>query len=157
MALTVRKPEIIRRLTERLGLEIGPVAPDFTLLPDLRVTSSIDELLRKRLFGIRQDIAVTAVGTVTLFNVPAGKRWNVKFMRCEKQTGTFTLSGFYFWISTVMPPLKLFSPSATTLLYGHLDKDFMLDQNWGIVVNVDVLSVAGTVFVDYIYEEEDAY
>ena len=76
--MKINKPALIRRLTDRFGIEPGVIAPYMNLLPMVVLVSNADELLAEAKIGYEAKNLTAAAGTFTsYFEVPTGKRWRL--------------------------------------------------------------------------------
>lgn len=109
---TIRKPEILRRLTERLGIEPGVISPDLVLPGAISLVVDLDALLEEAVADTNGALVLTpAAGSfVEAFLVPVGEVWELLMITRSLTTANSNIGAR---IGGQYIPL---SPPATTAL-----------------------------------------
>jgi hypothetical protein len=152
---TIRRPSILRRLTDRLGIEPLAQASDMNLSPQVVGITNLDELLAETKIAAFT-ISVTANAYYTLATVPVGKRWKIVSYRISRQSGTYTFSYTAIvnaaGVSTIVDEYV-----AATSRQHNPPQKFPMDEGSYIRILTGGYSVTGDLELSMLYEEEDAF
>jgi len=146
----IRKPSILRRLTERLGIEPGILATDRVLSQIVQPITNVDELLQA--VGITLATGNLETGNIEI-PVPRVKRWTLLGISRATTTGLTT-------VRLVAPSgdtydLDPTTASAQNWLFG---KGFIIDQLWIIrLLQTSNAADASGKTLSAWFIEEDAY
>ena len=147
-----RKPEIIRRLTKKLGIEPGLIARDLHLPAAIALSSNLDELLREPAIDTHSNDISGAAGThFPYFPVPAKKRWRLIAYNREASIGDSRVE-----ISDGTLRFGLEAIAAATNV-DILPQFLTLDQDWTVGLRTTGNVADTAINLDIYYEEEDAF
>jgi len=154
--LQVRKTGIIRRATERLGLE-GLATQLLSLVPFVFLTSDTGDLLKDMRIEMVTNVDPGATGYHSYWTVPPKKRWKVYGVAIFKLSGTsidFSSLVIGDEKGTTFPFLAW---SATTEKTITPDPAIPLKEGWTIAFGNPTYTAGDKSYSRIYYEEEDAY
>ena len=149
------RDDLFRKLIERYKLERMIDPPPTGVLTILQPITDADALLREGKCAY-VDLAVTTTGIKFITNVPQNKRWKLWCVSIDVTSGTLDFDVLVISDRTgVQAWLDRFS--ATTAYQKTFTPPVPLGQKWSISVDIDSVTVAGTIRLRYMVEEEDEY
>lgn len=154
IAYVIRKPDILRRLTDRFGIEPGAVASDMLMPGLVLLVSDVNEL--QLVDKIVIDIfVVNSTGYKEGVQVPAGKRWNLLGVTLFVSTGSHTTSELGFTDGTTRFKLKSYSSLQTVLYEPTCLK--VLKEGWKPYCYVDGYTTIGDGTFYLLVRESDSF
>lgn len=154
--MKTNKPSIIKRLTQRLGLEPGMVAPNIELIPLCVLNVDIGELMRDVVLPSLGTVDPGGAGLMTLYTVPLGKRARIYWVRVWRATGDATYNEFRIHNPIGTNAYASFPITVALDIAKEFVPSYPMKEGWLLQANVAVYTIGNTSY-NVLVEEEDAY